>query len=92
MAETLTPLLPLSITSYRVVRLGLDWPAQHITVVVLDNQGELTKHAYVGDLAVTLMTQLNTANLSTSSLHKRILERLAADGKLPAGDVTGVPE
>jgi hypothetical protein len=40
---------------------------------------------------VTLINALNTANLSTRSLVKRMFERLIADGYI-AGTVTGTPD
>ena len=36
-------------------------------------------------------TILNTSNLSVKSLYKRTIEKLQADGFLPAGTVTGSP-
>jgi hypothetical protein len=47
---------------------------------------------YEGDVATTLMRQLNTINLSTQSLHQRIMARLQADGKIPAGTQSGTPD
>jgi len=45
-----------------------------------------------GAEAKTLAQQMNTGNFSTKSLHTRILEKLLADGKLPAGTISGSPE
>lgn len=42
--------------------------------------------------ADTFMKQLNTANLSTISLTKRLLQHLVQHGKIPAATVTGTPE
>lgn len=42
-------------------------------------------------IATTLMLALNKANLSTKSLHRRILERLVADGHI-AGTISGTPD
>lgn len=39
-----------------------------------------------------IMLGLNKANLSTLSLHRRILERLAADGVIGPGAIVGVPD
>ncbi len=47
---------------------------------------------YDGATATSLMVALNKANLSTSSLHKRVLQQLVADGKLTVGTVTGTPD
>ena len=40
----------------------------------------------------TLITALNTANLSTRSLRQRIMDRLIADCPAIAGTVTGTPQ
>jgi hypothetical protein len=50
--------------------------------------GVTTVEAGVGR---ALITALNKANLSTTSLERRILQRLIADGHL-AGSVTGTPQ
>jgi hypothetical protein len=48
-------------------------------------------HQYEGAEACTMLRALNKANLTTNSLHKRILDRLIAD-KVLVGAVAGVPE
>lgn len=40
--------------------------------------------------ATALMLALNKANLTTRSLHQRILDKLIADGKIQPGTVSGV--
>lgn len=67
-------------TSKSKIRVGL----------IGDNNTRLVL-GYVGTTAHTLIAQLNVANLSTTSLHKRVLNRLIADGKL-AGTVSGSPD
>lgn len=47
---------------------------------------------YTGATAETLVRQLNTTNLSTISLEKRVTNRCQTDGKLGAGSVTGTPQ
>jgi hypothetical protein len=42
--------------------------------------------------ADALLKQLNTANLSTVSLMRRLLQHLVQHGKIPAATVTGTPE
>lgn len=79
------------ISSYRVSQLNLDWDAPQITIVLLASSGERRSFVYTDDAALTLMRQLNKANLSTVSLHKRILEKLVTDGLL-AGLVTGAAD
>ena len=92
--ETLTltaAIVPPSITSYRVSLLQLDWDGAAITIRLRGPNNEQREHIYSGSTATTLMNQLNTLNMSTTSLHKRLLQRLVSDGVL-AGTVTGSPD
>lgn len=94
MAEQLdlsVAITPPSRTFYRVTALSLNWPAQNVGVTVEGSDGVGLSFGYVANEAVALMTALNTANLSVKSLQKRVIEKLQADGKLPAGSVTGTP-
>jgi len=81
---------PRSTTTFRVVRIEMDWEAQRIAIDVTGNSVRRS-FLYEGATAATLMASLNTANLSTKSLHRRVLERLVADGKL-AGTIDGTPD
>jgi len=81
-----------SVTDYRVSRLLLDWDGARIAVGLKGPNGELRTEGYTGAAATNLMVTLNKANLSTTSLHKRVLNQLVADGKLPAGTVSGTPD
>lgn len=88
---------PPSTVSYAVVRLLIERvPFARIVIVVQDNNGTRMEAEYRDDqggtVAAQLISALNTANLSVKSLQERILEKLAADGKLPAGSVTGTPD
>jgi hypothetical protein len=62
-----------------------------INIQLKDNNNEPLTHNYYGTQAVNLIKTLNTANLTTKSMHKRILEKLANDGVIP-GTVTGTPD
>jgi len=62
-----------------------------IVVGLLGSDGATFQVTYTGAAAVALMTALNVANLSVKSLHQRVLEKLALDGFVPAGTVTGTP-
>jgi len=62
-----------------------------VTIELRSNHGEPLNHAYFGNVATNMIKTLNTANLTTKSMHKRILEKLANDGIIP-GTVTGAPE
>jgi hypothetical protein len=90
--ELLTLTTPTPVTTYRVTALELHWTRAYIRVQLISSLGVAFKAEYTGTEATNLMVGLNKANLSTNSLHKRILERLATDGKLPAGTVTGSPD
>ena len=82
----------VEVSTYRVVSIYFDWEAPLIVVRVRDERNVIVSATYENATATTLMTQLNKLDLSTQSLHKRILNRLVADGKLPAGTVTGSPD
>jgi phosphopentomutase len=92
MAERLTLTSPVAITDYTILSVILDWRHSSIKISVQSNSGEVLAHAYFGNTAETLIRQLNTTDFSVMSLHKRVLERLALDGILPAGTVTGTPD
>jgi len=92
MAEQLTLTTPVSVAGYKVKRLVLNWEDAAIIAIVADDNNVRKACRYFGPVATTLMNQLNTLNMSTNSLHKRILERLVTDGQLPAGTVTGAPD
>lgn len=87
-------------TKYRVISVTLDLeappqlPNLEIGAVIIflrSNLNEPLWHSYHGNIAVTMIKQLNTANLSTKSLHKRVLERLSTDGII-SGIVNGAPD
>lgn len=103
MPETLTltsPIIPTapSITGYSVRSIYLGRSEGVIRVEVEDNNKHRTTAVYAdtvtppSTVATDLMNALNKANLTTKSLQRRILEQLAADGKLGAGAVSGTPE
>lgn len=92
MVELFVPTTPDTISNFRVVRLTFDWTAAKIRIEVRDEDGRVTPFVYSGATATTLMNQLNTVDLSTQSLHRRIINRLVADGFLPAGSITGSPD
>lgn len=94
MAESLvltTPVAGPQITSYRVTRLNLRrLPSAFIGIDVIDNNGLESSFIYEGDVAKTLLNQLNTMNFTSTSLEKRVLLRLISDGYL-VGSVSGTP-
>ncbi len=86
-----TPITPPMRTSYAFSRLVLDLDSQVIQAVVKGTDGVEVRAEWTGSTAVSLMTILNSANLSTTSLVKRVLQKMVTDGKLPAGSVSGIP-
>jgi hypothetical protein len=93
MAEILTLTTPIatSRTTYIINSLYLDWQTSAIVVRLVGSDGVELQFSYGGNEAIALMTILNTSNLTTTSLYKRVLQKLQADGKLPAGTITGTP-
>lgn len=86
--------VPEKVTNkYHVISFMMDIVALDglVQIVLRDNNNELSNYSYQGAEATTMIKQLNTANLTTKSMHKRILEKLSNDGLLP-GTVTGVPD
>lgn len=63
-----------------------------VNIKLKDDTGAYTTYQYVGKKAVQMIQTLNTANLTTKSLQKRILEKLSADGLLAGGTVSGTPD
>lgn len=97
---------PPSASEYRVESLYMYWgpftpsmeglPATQtceLTVTLRSNLATLTpfRHTYSGDVACVMLRQLNKVNLSTNSLHRRIIERLVTD-KVFNGTISGSPE
>lgn len=88
--ETVTLTTP--ITDYQVAKLVLD--LQHAAIEILlqvPGSDSTVYFLYSGGEAITLMRALNKMDLSVKSLHRRILEKLIADGKL-VGVVSGAPD
>lgn len=90
--ELLILTTPQSVANYQVDELLLNWRSAFIIVMVRDPLGNVIRCDYSGAPATALIVALNKANLTSNSLHKRILNQLTSDGKLPAGTVTGSPD
>ena len=71
---------PEQIIRYKLDQLILRWSDGVIIIGLLANTGQYKNIKYDGQKANLLMGVLNTANLSTKSLHKRILEYIISDG------------
>lgn len=85
----------------RIDRLTIDIEQKAILIQWLGNNGEPGSASYPTPAPVdhpsqptgaALITALNTANLSTKSLVKRVLERLQTDNYLPSGAISGAPD
>jgi len=87
-----TPLAvdPRTSTFFKVRKLVFDWEGSLIFIRLSDGS-VYREFYYTGQEATDLMVLLNKANLSTNSLHKRVLNKLIADGKL-TGTVNGSPD
>ena len=85
------PIAGPTISTYKIIELRMNWPNGEIDATLADELGKTISCQYRGAEATALMLTLNTANLSVKSLHKRTIEKLQADGKLPAGTITGTP-
>ena len=79
-------------STYSVAQLTLDWEHGRIVIRLVGDNGE-RKEVVFGDAdnARAMMRALNKTDLSTVSLHRRIMERLIADGHL-AGSISGAPD
>lgn len=66
-------------------------PAPLIKIRLSDDAGRTVEHSYEGGVALTLLQQLNVADNSTTSLHKRIMQRLISDGVI-TGTISGTPD
>lgn len=94
-----TPVVTPPIDKFHVVTLLLDMESQVlpgtipglVAISLKDNNNRLFNYRYEGQIAIDMIKFLNTANLTTKSMHKRILERLSNDGVLP-GSVVGTPD
>ena len=92
MPEKLTLQTPISVTDYIFIGVEFSWKDKYILVRLEDTTGKELKITYTGAEATALMNSLNKANLSTTSLIKRIFQQLTTDNKLPVGNVTGTPD
>lgn len=78
--------------TYRVSRVDLNFDGEYIGIWLVGDNGEVKEISYnENNGALALMITLNKVDLSAKSLHKRLLEKLIADGHL-AGTVSGIPD
>jgi hypothetical protein len=94
MAEIFTLTTPIpqpSIVTYTVHRVVLDLQASVIQVWLLGSNGVETLCEWDGAVAATFLTQLNSANFTTTSFIKATINACVAAGKIPPGSVSGTP-
>jgi hypothetical protein len=92
---TITTPVAKTTTSQRVSYIGLDLDNRKIVVELKSNLGETTNKVYdetTTPTGASLLTTLNRSNNSTTSLVKRVYQRLQTDGAIPAGSITGTPQ
>lgn len=101
MAEVVTLSNPVSVpakASVSLLLLVLDVGKKTVEVTFVDNNGVEGRAFYTTPAAnghpsgQTLLATLNTANLTSNSLVKRVLSRLQTDGYIAAGSVVGTPD
>lgn len=78
-------------TAYVVNALVLDWKNASIEIRLEDDTGGSFSHFITGVNATNLMIALNKIDLTAKSLHRRIMEKLVADGVV-AGTISGTPD
>lgn len=103
MAERVTltkPITKPAITGLALAKLTIDVEARSVYVEWRHDDGTLGSAAYPTPLPAgheaqptgeQLFAALNTANLTSNSLIKRIYQRLVTDGYI-AGTITGAPD
>jgi len=90
-----TPIPAVGGTSFwRVqhITLHYDGDDSYIKIGLVGENSERKSVGYTGDEAAVLIRQLNTANLSVNSLHKRVMGKITTDGLIGAGSVSGTPD
>lgn len=96
MAEQVDLTTAITNTLWKVGGLNIN-TGQHtasqasLSVTLYGANGEIKTHGFTGLQAWNLIKQLNTANLTVTSLEKRILNKLITDGVI-AGTISGLPE
>jgi hypothetical protein len=87
-----------SVLNYKVTKLHIETTPAYIEIETMDNLGNKVTNSYTstpsptGATAASLLSTLNRGNFSVNSLQKQIINKLVADGYLPAGTVSGVPQ
>jgi len=96
MAEQHDLTTPVTITTnnYKLTFMTINSIAQSVSFNVSDNNGNVigkTYDASTTPTGATVIHSLNTGNFTVTSMTKTILQRLATDGVIPPGSVSGTP-
>jgi hypothetical protein len=86
--------VPPSNTRYKLDTLTLNLTQNTIAVHLVGENGEVKDAVYgpsTSPTGATLLSSLNTSNNTSTSLVKRVYQRLIADGVL-AGSISGSPQ
>ena len=95
MVESVTLTAPARVSpgtpSWEPILLHLNWEDATVKIGFRGQNGEFESFSYEDAEATTLLRALNKADLTVTSLHKRVMEKVIADGKL-AGTISGAPD
>ena len=93
-SEDLTLTSPITSATWRVQEIRLNWDKAFVNVLFKDENTPLRQVicSETGPAALSLMSTLNTANLTSNSLQKRALNWAIGKGCLGAGTIAGTPE
>lgn len=88
-----TPVTKPTITKWRFDSLTLNRSAPSVSATFLEpTTGETVTCTETGADALLTLKALNTANLSTNSLQKRVTNWAIGKGVLGAGTISGTPD
>lgn len=95
-----TPVTRSTRTTFQIERVIIDILAKSIMIQWKDNNGDGFSAIYPtpapnGSLQPTgaqLLNTINNTNFTTTSLVKRIFQRLQTDGYIASGTISGTPE
>lgn len=74
-----------------ISQLVLDWERSNVQISMIGPNNVRLTYSFGGTNAMNAMLALNKADLSVKSLHRRIIEKLVADGVID-GTISGTPD
>ncbi len=81
----------VSTTYFKVTAIMFDWDSLTLIIRLRGANGVSQSESYTGVNATTFIQALNKATFTVKSMHRQIIERLVADGRL-AGTISGLPD